>query len=436
MMQSVLRALDRHWFAPASLRDLAVVRIVLAGSLLLCFLPSLAYQLSLAHADPATFNALPVLKVLMLPFGGWGIRPEPMFLRALWLATIVAGILATVGLGTRRSLFALAGCYTVLMANQYSYGEVHHPEAIYAIMLWVLAIAPSGEALSGDGLRRRIDRALGGMRFEPITAADELSDYARWPLRVGQWLLVLAYLSAGLSKLTNGGLAWFNGYTLVYYLVQDGVRWGNETVLTLARYPALCGAISIWATLFELTFAIPVLVPRLVWPYVLTGVAMHTGIYLLQRAPFFTFIALYIVFLESLRATWPASLRPASARPWTIVYDGLCPLCIRSMVILDYFDLRRQLRYVDFERDWTAAAATAPALTPERARVAMHVVSPNGQVYSGFPAFRALSRVLPILWPVLPLFYAPLSSRVGPVVYRIVAGNRGRLVCRADTCAI
>lgn len=40
-MRAILRVLDRHWFAAASLRDLALVRIILVGGQLLFFLPSL-----------------------------------------------------------------------------------------------------------------------------------------------------------------------------------------------------------------------------------------------------------------------------------------------------------------------------------------------------------------------------------------------------------
>jgi predicted DCC family thiol-disulfide oxidoreductase YuxK len=436
MIQSWARILDRHWFDPASLRDLAWVRIVIAGSALLFFRHDLAPHLSYVQADPSTFQPLPALKVLMLPFGGWGIRPEATLLHGVWLLSIVSAALATIGFGTRLALLALAASYTLLEAHLYSFGEVHHGPAILAIMLWVLAVAPCGEALSVDGLRRRIDRSLARMRFEPITSAEERSEHARWPLRVGQWLLVLIYLSAGLSKLANGGLQWFNGYTLSYYLLQDAVRWGSGLALALAEVPLVNAAISVFAVGFELSFVLAVLVPRLTWPYLLAGAGLHTGIYVLQHAPFFQFIAVYAVFMEPLRETWPLRFRLASAQPWTVVYDGLCPLCIRSAVILDYLDLRRQLRFVDLEHEWATAVAIAPTLTAERARAAIHLVSPDGQVYSGFTAFRALSRQLPLLWPVLPLLYAPLSGRVGPRLYRLVAASRGRVVCRADSCAV
>ncbi|HET8623031.1 MAG TPA: DCC1-like thiol-disulfide oxidoreductase family protein, partial [Gemmatimonadales bacterium] len=431
---TLLRALERHWFEPASLRDLAIVRIVIAGSALVLFRPDLDWMMMLAHAEPSTFRPLPILKLLMLPFGEWGVRPEPMFLRALWWLYLVAACGAVVGFATRLSLVALAWSATLIVAHNYSYGELHHPEAIFILAIWILACAPTGQALSLHALRRRIDRSLGAQRFEPIRPEDEQSELARWPLRVIQWLLVLAYLSAGLSKLWRGGLQWFNGYTLAYFLIQDGVRWGSAPALLLAPHPEVLALLSVGSIVIELTFALAVLVPRLAWPYVLAGTGLHIGIFVLQRATFFTFIVLYIVFIESLRRTWPRRLRAARPAPWTVIYDGLCPLCVRTMVVLDAFDLRRRLRAVDFERDWAAAAAAAPPLSPEQARAAIHLVGPDRRVYSGFAAFRVLTRLLPVLWPFLPLVYAPLSSTFGPRIYHLIATSRGRLSCRADTC--
>jgi hypothetical protein len=144
-------------------------------------------------------------------------------------------------------------------------------------------------------------------------------------MRVGQWLLALAYLSAAWFKLTNGGLDWFNGYTLSYYMLMDGTRYDMALGLWLAGHPGLLQVLSVGAALFEATFVLAVLFPRVAWAYVLAGTAMHLVIFATQRAPFFTFIALYIVFLEPLRESWRALLarlgRPRS-RPPAVAADA------------------------------------------------------------------------------------------------------------------
>ena len=104
------------------------------------------------------------------------------------------------------------------------------------------------------------------------------------------------------------------------------------------------------------------------------------------------------------------------------------------MAFLDYLDARRRLRFVDLERDWSAAAATVPGLTQDEARHEIHLVGPDGEVYLGFFAFRALARLLPLMWPLLPLLRGPVASRLGQWSYGIIARSRGRTVCRAATC--
>jgi predicted DCC family thiol-disulfide oxidoreductase YuxK len=436
-LSPVFRALDRHFFAPARLSDLALLRIVCVGGALLAF-PPLWAVLHYAQVDPSQYQPLPAMKVLMLPLGGWGVRPDAMFLHAVWLGTQVVGVTALVGLYTRPSLFLFTAGYALLSVHFYAFGVIHHTEAIPIIVLALLVVSPSGAALSVDALLGRLRGAAERRRFEPRPEMPAESSFARWPLRNTQWLLAMAYLSAGLSKLVNGGLAWFNGYTLVYYAAMDGLLWGAPLAPALVGHPMVASLFSIGAVALELTFWLAIVFPRLVPLFVLGGTALHLSIYLVQRAPFFQFIFLYVAFIESLRqASLRALPRVAAAPPgkWTVIYDGLCPLCIRTMTIFDALDIRHRLAYLDLEADRSRLAALAPGVSAEAARAAMHVVSSDGQAHRGFFAFRQLARILPPLWPLVPLLYLPLAAAVGPRLYDAVARNRTRHLCRAESCA-
>ena len=303
MMRSILRALDCHFFTPERLSDLALMRIVCVGATLLFFFPSLQHQLYVARADQSLFQPLPALKVLLLPLG-WGVRPSPTLLQWVWTGTIVAGVAALIGLFSRPALLLFAAGNTLMVAHRYSYAEVHHPEALLTITLWLLAVSPSAAVLSLDALLRRVRTAGGSMHVEPPAQTLPESPFARWPLRTVQWLLVLVYLSAGLSKLAAGGLDWFNGYTLSYYFAQDALRWGSPVGLWLAGQPEIASVLSVGAVVFELTFVLAILVPRLAPVYLLWGVATHGLIYLAQRAPFFQYYALFFAFIESVRSAF------------------------------------------------------------------------------------------------------------------------------------
>jgi predicted DCC family thiol-disulfide oxidoreductase YuxK len=273
----------------------------------------------------------------------------------------------------------------------------------------------------------------------PAPPGEDLHFEARWPLRLAQWLVVSVYLSAAVAKLSHGGLAWVNGYTLAYHFTNDGVRWHKTLPLLLAGMPHMLAALSILAVTLEATFVLAIVVPRLARLYVLGGALMHTSMWFIQRAPFFQYFFVYLVFIESLRRYWPlarAAARAAHAPRWTLVYDGLCPVCVRTMTVLDFLDGRRRLRFVDLAGDWTRVATVAPALTPEQASAAMHLLGSSGEVYRGFFAFRRLARELPPLWVLLPVLHLPGAGTIGPMVYDYVARNRSHAPCRAEVCTV
>ena len=415
-MKRILRRIHDHWFAPASLQDLAIVRIAVVGFELLillwpwlargagiCHACNLDYTLLLADFPDGQFLAIPTLKVLMLPFGEWGVRPEPMFLTAVWMLAVVSGLGALVGLYSKLSLLVFAATTTLLNAHGYSYGEAHHTEAALMIGLWLLAFSPAGARLSVDDYLRRLDRVRATGQFEPRTWSDDQSELARWPLRTGQWVLAITYLSAGIAKIVNGGWAWLNGYTLANHVGLDAIRHGRPVGLWAAQQVWLLRAMSVFTVGFELLFVLAVLVPGVAWLFVLTGLAMHGGIYVLQAAPFFQTMVLYIVFIEPVRNALAKVWLPKPRGRLAVIYDGRSPTAQRSMLLLETVDLRHALSYLDIHTDSQEIQRRAGSLEPDVP--AVYVVDAAGRMYGGWPGFRRLARSLPLLWPLLPLVY-------------------------------
>ncbi len=114
-------------------------------------------------------------------------------------------------------------------------------------------------------------------------------------------MFVLAYFSAFVSKTERSGLEWYNGYTLTFYMLQDGVLNDIPLGLWLAEQLVIVRILSVITALFESTFVLAVLVPVLTLPYLVVGTFFHVGIFVVQRAPFFHFIVTYIVFLPEMR---------------------------------------------------------------------------------------------------------------------------------------
>ncbi|MGH7542113.1 MAG: hypothetical protein ACRELC_14055, partial [Gemmatimonadota bacterium] len=311
--ERVVRALDRHWFAPADLRDLAAVRIVLVGLFLGTMLaPELSGALGITggygfeaqrwflEIPDESFAPIPMLKLLTVPFGAWGARPSPLLLHTIVWVALASGIMALVGVVGRTSMLVFAAATTLLIAHGYSYGELHHPQTLPVLALWVLPFAPIGGAWAVDALRGRIRRARRDLEFAPVRRVDRTHPFARWQIRTIQWLLVLAYLSAGLSKLEIGGLEWLNGYRILRHLAERAMT-GSELAGFVGGLPLIATALAVVTVWFELTFAAAVVVPRLTLLYVITGTLLHVGIFVLVGAPFVGWPLLYVVLLENVR---------------------------------------------------------------------------------------------------------------------------------------
>jgi predicted DCC family thiol-disulfide oxidoreductase YuxK len=135
-------------------------------------------------------------------------------------------------------------------------------------------------------------------------------------------------------------------------------------------------------------------------------------------------------------ATAPAT---TTARPGvtTVLYDGQCALCQRSVRILRALDWRHRLHFAD-ARDPADIPPAAEPLDPKRLLEEMHAVTPDGRrVFRGFAAFRWIAWQLPPLWPVVPFLYIPGVPWLGQRVYLWVAKNRFHIVpCHGGQCRV
>ena len=296
------------WFPTTTAVPLAVCRIVLVPAWLLLLAVTLdEYSVPLTY-DPARIDQVLIRAVLLVvPVD---VFHTEAFLRGVWLAANAAGVLATVGLCTRGALLTLGLGYWILVGHQWSYGELHHTEALYCIVFVLLALSPSGRCYS-------LDAWLGRRRRPKRWGPDAPTDTATWALRLMQCLLGIAYLSAGSGKLLDGGLYWVNGETLQQIVLTDYVRFGMPAGLWLVQSFWLSVAGAAMTIVVETFFFVAVFVTRARKYVLAAGAALHLAIYFTMAAPFFTWMVLYVVFVdfEALRRSADRKSRSTSATP-------------------------------------------------------------------------------------------------------------------------
>ena len=424
-----IQAWNNYWFKPIPLFDLAILRVIVVTFQIVYLLKGNYLDKLYKHTLLAdSFYQPSWILRLLLPFGS-DYQPSFMVLAAVFWLTLISGVTSLVGYKTRISLTVFAISNLIMQTYIYAFGDFHHPEALMIITLMILPFSPAGQVFSLDNLLRRIGHNVKQVRFSFGNNLEETSPFASWPLLLIRWMYAWIYLSAAVSKLTYGPkgihLDWVNGITLQAYLVQDGLRWHSDLGVWLGQHHTLA-LISSWvALLFELTFGLVLIFPKLARFYIPLGASFHIGIYLAQKAPFFQYLAIYSVFIPWTKICHLFTRRNQPKAE--IFFDGMCPLCIRSMTTLSYFDWFERITYSEVQERWKTLNQRFPHLTYEDGLAQMHLLLPNGKVKKGFFAFRSLLWFLPPLYPLLIMAYFPGASVVGPQIYQFVASRRKRL---------
>lgn len=125
------------------------------------------------------------------------------------LITLIFGVLSVIGLATRLSLFVYATLYFCLMYFDISMGIYNHEGGLTAQILLVLIFA--------DGVKNWSIDSLIKSKFD-FRSALIVKQYSNWSIKLILVLMVVGYVTAGISKIRYGGMEWLNGQTLSYYL--------------------------------------------------------------------------------------------------------------------------------------------------------------------------------------------------------------------------
>jgi uncharacterized membrane protein YphA (DoxX/SURF4 family) len=306
MRLPVKRWIDRwnaYWFPETTTLYLSITRIVVVATQLFWVSSPLGAHLHLLEKNSEFINPQIIISAIA------AIVPRDVFFTpstftVLYWITAVAGIAALVGLFTRASLFVFALGTWIFIAHLYSYGDRHHPEAVFAIVLMALAFAPSGGSLSVDAFLRRRARSS-----QDTAEASPRVDTAMWPLKLAHVLLALTYFSTGMSKLIDGGPAWMNGYTLQAYTFADAINREIPLGIWLGQQHTIAIGLSVFTILIETFFFVSLILPRTA-PFIFIGALLfQIGLFVTAGHDFFQHMVLLVLLLLFISPEWWRTLR-------------------------------------------------------------------------------------------------------------------------------
>jgi predicted DCC family thiol-disulfide oxidoreductase YuxK len=319
---------------------------------------------------------------------------------------------ALVGFFSRTSAGLAALLSVYVLGIPQLYGKVNHYHYLVAFAA-ILAASPCGDALSVDAVRNAWRRANDGQTAPPGPSMS----YAL-PLRFVWLLMGLLYFFPGFWKLWSSGFDWIFSDNLRLQMYSKWLEYGDWTpFFRLDQHPALSQMGALFTIAFEISFVFLVFFPSLRLLAPLGGLVFHTLTYVFMCI-FFNVTAFYVAFVD-----WSALLmrlgRWFFPEPLSLVYDGRCPTCRRTIAIIRAFDVFGRVSYVD-ARDPDALRVNGLGwLDLDALDRDVHAVI-GYRSWTGAAAYRMLGPRTPLLWPVLPLLTRPIADRI----YRHVADSR------------
>ena len=466
-----------YWFGPGSAVRLGLFRVAICA---------LALRLGMEQYGVAMLSTLGgdglILEFEWQPiflFEVFGIpRPSAGFLRfahVLHVGFLLGGIL---GVRSRLSCGMAAILHFYTTGVRYGYGQAHHGDIGLMFALAILAFVPCGARMSWDSIRRRLRDSR---RSVPSVEPDQipLGSYA---IRFAQWTIAIGYCAAAISKFVIAGPEWFNGYSLQKILLSGNNPLGN----LMAESRSLAAVLAIVTVLAQLTFPLCIPFPKFRWFSVPAVCGFHlateftgvTGTYIsLWAVVLVTFVPLdrLIPGLKSLAArsshparrwalaagsllatsflvwrfadaffdfwVWltaiPASLMVLFAiwpSPRTVVFDGACALCRRTVAMIRILDWGNEVQFVDLRKS-ASIGELHPDLDEASCRASMHVLY-DGRVTQGYEAFRQIVARLPLLAPAAIVMRAAPLRALGQRWYPRIARARRIDGCDAGECPL
>ena len=291
-----------------------------------------------------------------------------------------------------------------------------------------LIFMPLDKAFAIDGLRKKLATPFTHYSTYQPAQVSRLAYYLPVIICLG-----FLYFDSAIHKMfaehwRNGLGSWLPS-SMPYYISALDMSW----LLNMENLQKIIGyTIIVFQFTFLLFFHFRLLRPL----YFLIGIGLHLGITLsLNIYPFG--MGMLIFYTLMMPFSWYRQIGLWLKKPQailTVFYDQQCPLCNRTVLTLNHFDI---LGAVDF-KPAQAYARDYPALNrldDKTLLTDLYALDAQGQVYAGFDTyaqiFIAMGYTAFIGWIMkLPLIYS-----VGSSYYRRIADNRARISCDVSCIA-
>ncbi len=330
----------------------------------------------------------------------------------LLLVSSAAGI---VGIFSRTSALACALLGFYALGIPQFYGKVDHNHHLIWFAM-ILAASPCGDFFA-------LDAVVGGWKRADRGITDLLppSQVYALPLRFVMLLIGAIYFFPGFWKLWQSGFDWFLTDSLRQQLYLFWT-WSFDgswlPAFRIDQHLLFCRIAAATTALFELSFIFLMFHRTLRAVAVLEGLVFHASTNRLMRISFLSLRVCYVALLD-----WAGIFafigRALYREELFFVYDGTCSSSRRLVGFVQVWDVFQRIAYINSAGK--EALSRLPLRLPERGKELLGqkaFAATHNKRWTGSSAYRVLAWRIPILWPIVPLFYFWPHSNKLPAVYQ------------------
>ncbi|MDO9046219.1 MAG: DCC1-like thiol-disulfide oxidoreductase family protein [Methylobacter sp.] len=285
-----------------------------------------------------------------------------------------------------------------------------------------LLFMPGDRAFSIDNLRHKLSTPFTHYSAYPKPTVSTLA----YTLPVAICLGFL-YFDSAIHKMFaehwRNGLGTWLPATQPYYVSAIDMSYflNNKFLQNILGYTVL---------IFQFTFIFFFAQRRLRTVYLLVGLWLHLGITLsFNIYPFGLGMLSFYTLLVPFK-WWRCIGRLVTAKQpsLTVFYDQLCPLCNRTVLILNHFDI---FSCIDF-KNAQEHAAHYPALASinnETLLTDLYALDRAGRIYAGVDTYARIFIKMRYLFPIGIILSLPGIHQFALKKYRSIADTRNRIPC-------
>ncbi len=286
----------------------------------------------------------------------------------------------------------------------------------------MLIFVPSERAFSIDNLSLRLRTFKPDQDWQPERTVPVFCYHL-----IVFFSLALLYLDSLIHKLfaehwLNGMGAWLPS-SMPYYISALDVSW-------LLNQKVLMQCTGHLILIFQLVFPFVFFRRWARIPLLVIGTCFHLGITLLLNIyPFgLAMLAHYLLLVPFAWWRCVGNHLSASTPRLTVYFDGECPLCCRTVAIIQHFSLGYPIEFKSLQNH----SGSQPLFHKFKQSVLLkdlYAVDHNKQLYSGLDTYIKILHAMGYLKPAALLLSIPGIYHISKAVYRRIADNRTRQPC-------